>query len=123
MEVGPYFFDTYALYSIANGTHSYAPYKRVPCVTSVLNLMELHYCLLKDHGKETANRYFDRFRSYAWDTNDDTIKQAMEFKLENKKRNLSYVDCVGYLMAQRNGLVFLTGDKEFKDIQGVEYVK
>ncbi len=36
---------------------------------------------------------------------------------------MSYADAVGYYLAQKNKLKFLTGDKEFEELAGVEFVK
>jgi predicted nucleic acid-binding protein len=47
----------------------------------------------------------------------------MKFRKKNKKRNLSYADCIGYIYALKNNLIFLTGDKEFEDLKNVEFVK
>ena len=52
-----------------------------------------------------------------------TIKEANEFRLLNKSRKLSYADCIGYIIARRYGLKFLTGDKQFSDMPNVEFVK
>jgi predicted nucleic acid-binding protein len=40
-----------------------------------------------------------------------------------KDRSLSYADCVGYITARKFGIPFLTGDKEFKDMEGVIFIK
>ena len=42
---------------------------------------------------------------------------------ENKKKDLSYIDALGYNMALKNKIPFLTGDKEFKDLPNVIFVK
>ncbi|MFH0859860.1 MAG: PIN domain-containing protein [Candidatus Altiarchaeota archaeon] len=124
MEIESFFFDTYALYEIAAGNRAYEVYASgVAAVTTRLNLMELYYGLLAAHGKKAAERYYDAFIGYAVDIGDDTIKRAMEFKLANKSRNLSYVDCIGYTLARQRNIRFLTGDREFKDMPGVEHVK
>jgi len=47
----------------------------------------------------------------------------MKFRKKNKKRNLSYTDCIGYVYATENDLIFLTGDKEFENLENVEFVK
>ena len=47
----------------------------------------------------------------------------MKFKIKYKKQDLSYADCIGYIYAIKNNLLFLTGDKEFKDLKSVEFVK
>ena len=44
-------------------------------------------------------------------------------KKELNKRKLSMTDCIGYMMAKQWGIKFLTGDKEFEDMENVEYVK
>ena len=36
---------------------------------------------------------------------------------------LSYVDCIGYMISRQLGIKFLTGDEQFKDFEGVEFVK
>ncbi len=124
MEIAYFFFDAYALYEILSGNPAYEKYdENVSFVTTRLNLMELYYGLLLKYGKKVAGEYYDYFLSNVSDLDDETVKEAMEFRLENKRSVLSYVDCVGYALARRNGLLFLTGDKAFKGLPGVEYVK
>jgi predicted nucleic acid-binding protein len=124
MEIKSYFFDTYALYELVRGNRAYDNYSSgLAIATTKLNLMELYYGLLAKHNKETAEKYYELFKKYAIDADDDTIKQAMEFKHANKNLNLSYVDCIGYTLAVKNNMRFLTGDREFKELPSVEYVK
>jgi predicted nucleic acid-binding protein len=124
MGVDSFFFDTYALYEIIIGNASYRKYDEgVSFVTSKLNLMELYYGLLRKYGKKVAGEYYDAFIPHAIEIDDDTIKAAMEFRLANIDKKMSYVDCIGYVSSRSNGLLFLTGDKAFKDLEGVEYVK
>jgi predicted nucleic acid-binding protein len=124
MGIDSFFFDTYALYEIIIGNASYRKYDvDVSFVTSRLNLMELYYGLLRKYGKKVAGEYYDAFIPHAIEIGDDTIKAAMELRLANKEKKMSYVDCVGYVFAVQNRLRFLTGDKAFKDLAGVEYVK
>ncbi len=124
MELDSFFFDTYALIEIALGSRAYQKYERnVSIVTTPLNLMELYYCLRRENDKGDVDRYYNSLRPYAVDVDDFIIKKAMEFRLLNKKKKLSYVDCVGYVFARQNNLRFLTGDKAFSDLPGVEYVK
>jgi len=44
-------------------------------------------------------------------------------KKENKKKNLSFFDCAGYIFARENNYKFVTGDKEFENLPNVEYIK
>ena len=123
MDVKPYFFDTYALRELIKGGANYKPFVDTIIIVTIFNLMELHYGLLKDHTKEIADHYFDYFRKFAIPVDDETIKQAYEFRYKHKKSNLSYVDCIGYTVARMQNISFLTGDKEFEGIEGVEFVK
>ena len=118
------FFDTYALFEIIKKNKNYAPYiKSVGVVTTILNLMELHYALLRTAGKEEADKHFDRLLSFITDISHEVVKEANEFKLLHKKRKLSYVDCIGYVIARNMNVLFLTGDNQFKGLIGVEFVK
>lgn len=47
----------------------------------------------------------------------------MLLRFKNRAKNSSFIDCIGYILVKENGLIFLTGDKEFEGISGVEYVK
>ena len=41
---------------------------------------------------------------------------------EYKKFDLSYADCLGYVISKKLNIRFLTGDKQFKDLPNVEFV-
>jgi len=124
MGVSTYFFDTYALREIILGSEDYKRYAlHAIIITSKFQLMEMHYGLLKDNGKEIADHFFDYFKSFVVEVDDDIIKRANEFKLKSKKTNLSYVDCIGFTIARMRGIPFLTGDNAFKGMEGVEFVK
>ena len=117
------FFDTYALFEIIKENKNYACYvKGVGVITTILNLMELHYALLREVGKEEADRHFERLLPFVVDLSNEIIKEANGFKLLNKKRKLSYIDCIGYMIARSMNLKFLTGDKQFEKLEGVEFV-
>jgi len=119
-----FFFDTCALFEIILGNPKYNLYTSdVSVVTTKLNLMELHYSLLRTSGKEKADFYFDFFNEFCVKYNDDIVKEANELKLNLNKRDLSYVDCIGYILAKRLGIKFLTSDGQFKDLDNVEFVK
>ena len=43
---------------------------------------------------------------------------------DRKKGNLiSYVDCIGYVVALEKNVLFLTGEKHFKELKNVEFVR
>ena len=124
MEVRTFFFDTYALYEIIEGGENYKRYtKSIVIVTTKLNLMELFYGLLIRYDEKIANNFYEKFLPYCTGIEDNTIKKAMIFRALNKKRNLSYVDYIGYILAKQRNVKFLTGDKEFENMDNVEFVK
>jgi len=123
-EIKTFFFDSYAFFEIANGNLAYEPYtKAISIITTKLNLMELHYGLLRMEGEEEADRIYEEYVKFVIDFSDEDIKEANNFRLKNKKEDLSYVDCIGYILACKNGVKFLTGDSKFKDLDNVEFVK
>lgn len=118
-----YFFDTYAFIEILNGNQNYTKYENTQMLTSRFNLMELYYIIILRFGKQKADEVYDHLLKYVMYVDDATIKDAMMFRLANKKKGLSYVDCIGYVIAKTNGLKFLTGDKQFEGMDNVEFVK
>ena len=51
----------------------------------------------------------------------DDVKEAMNLKIKNKQ--ISIPDAIGYIISKKLNAKFLTGDKEFKDMVDVEFVK
>jgi predicted nucleic acid-binding protein len=118
-----YYLDTYAIIEIINGNKNYSRFLGESFSTSIFNLYELYYSLLRVYNKETAEKYFLRFKKVLINFNDNHIFMASELKLKYKKRGLSYTDCLGYVISKEKEIKFLTGDQEFKDLENVEYVK
>jgi len=116
-----YFFDTYALIEVIKKNPNYAAFFDEIVNTGVLNTIELYYSILKDLGEEKAKIAYYRFHESDLQISDEVIFDAMKLKLTNKQ--LSYADCIGYALALKNNLKFLTGDKEFKSMGNVEFVK
>ena len=118
------FFDTYAFFEILRQNQKYEGFLRnFSVITTRLNLMELYYGLLKNYDRKIADFVYNYLVQYSIDIDDSTIKEAMLFKLQNRERNFSYVDCIGYVLALRNNVKFLTGDNQFKGMPNVEFVK
>lgn len=119
-----FFFDTYAFYEIIVGNPKYKPFtKDIKIITTQLNLMELYYQLLSLYNKEDAIEFFKKYEEFITPISNSIIIQAMDFRKKYSKRNLSYVDCISYIIANSLGIKFLTGDKEFEHMDNVEFVK
>ena len=117
-----YFFDSYAIIELLEGNFLYAIFKEEKVTITIFNLAEIYWhFLLKD--EDIAEEIYNKFRDSVVEINDETLKEAIKFRKEHKKKDLSYADAIGYIYAKRHNMKFLTGDKEFKDLENVEFVK
>ncbi len=121
---GAYFFDSYAFFEIIDGNPAYRELvKDAAIVTTKMNLMELHYWIFARKGKAAAEKYFKALLPFTQEIPAGIIPRSNEFRYKMKKRKLSYIDCIGYTMAKAWNIPFLTGDKEFKDLENVKFLK
>jgi predicted nucleic acid-binding protein len=122
-----YYADTYALVEILKGNPAYERYAGEELVTSEFNLLELAYALTRDYGGEKAIEILRMVRAFITivQASDEDYVEASILRIELRRqgRNLSLIDALGYVLARRLGIPFLTGDREFKGLNGVEYVK
>ncbi len=118
-----FFYDTYALIEIHQGNNKYQNYLKGPIVLTTLNLVELMYHFVRLNEREEGERYIQYLSAFVVEIPRHLLWQAMEFKLEHKKDDLSFADCIGYVYARENGMRFLTGDEKFKNMAFVEFVK
>jgi len=122
MEKDNYIFDTYALMEIIEGNPKYTPYTNMGIIINNFIFAEFCYVLYREEYPD-SDFYTDKYKKYIVSISPETIKKAMKFRKENKKKNLSIIDCIGYFMSKDLGIKFLTGDKEFENLENVEFVK
>lgn len=118
-----YFFDSYAIIEIIKGNFNYERFSGMNFITNALNLAEVYYYLLKETDEDTANNIIKKFNFEFIDISPKAAVNSAIFRFKNKKLNLSYADCLGYILALNNNLIFLTGDKGFEKFNNVEFVK
>jgi predicted nucleic acid-binding protein len=119
-----FFYDSYAIIEYLKGNKKYQKYFKEPIgVTTRLNLMEVYYSLLGN--EEYAEEIYSSFLSVVIDLSDVDIRNAMKKRKELKQQgqNISYADAIGYSISIERKIKFLTGDREFKDLPNVEFVK
>src|SRR3989344_9651269 len=116
-----YFYDTYVLYEIAKGSKNYEVYADKNIITSLMNVYELYYQLLKDKKEDLAEQFFARLLSACVEIIPQYVKEAAKFRKQEIKRKLSYIDCLGYIIAKELKVKFLTGDKEFETLHNVKF--
>ncbi len=118
-----YFFDTYAIIELIEGNQNYAKYAEQPATISIFNLVEVYWVVLNRLGEQQADLTYEEYRPAVVELDDETLKEAVKFRKLHKKQDLSYADCISYIYAKRHNMKFLTGDKEFENMENVEFVK
>ena len=119
-----FFLDTYALYEFALGNEAFKKYfTSVESITTIMNLYELYYSLLRENLSSIAENFLERFLPVCVEIEPKLIKEASKFRLQNKKLDLSYIDALGYVIAKKHNAKFLTGDESFRKMDNVEFVK
>lgn len=116
-----YFFDSYAIIELLMRNPEYKKYEEYPLVTTALNKIEVGWWALTKYDENLAKILLNSL-SNTQEFSDEIIHDALLFRKEHKKRDLSFADAIGYVFAQKHNLLFLTGDRQFKDLPGVEFV-
>ena len=115
-----YFFDTYAFFEILKDNPHYTPYRYTKVLTTQFNIAEFYWALLREKRSYAEDAARHRATASTPVTLDDIIA-AMQLRVMHPK--LSIPDAIGYTVAKRHGVKFLTGDKEFEKMDNVEFVK
>jgi len=115
--------DTYAIIEIIRGNKNYGPYLDSEIVINDFIFAELCYNLIKEKGLEKSSWLMEKYSKFIMEINPKIVINAMLFRFENRKRDVSMADCISYMQAKDLNVGLLTGDKEFMDMPGVEFVK
>ena len=122
MEIKKYFFDSYAIIELLNGNPRYAKFINEPVTLTLFNLAEIYWFSINEYDDVKADEIYSKYKESVVEIN-NILKEAMKFRKDHKKRDLSYTDCIGYIYAKKNKLIFITGDKEFENMENVEFIK
>jgi predicted nucleic acid-binding protein len=85
---------------------------------SVVNLGEVWYSIARTTSPETADQYVHEIKGMAIEIVDidwTLTRQAAAFKVNG---NISYADCFAAALAKLRKAELVTGDKEFKPLEG-----
>ena len=118
-----YFFDSYACIEIILGNENYKKYMQAEMVFTKLNVYEVFLALLKKLGEKEANSFIEKTERNVVDFDKEVIKAAAKMRLWYNKSDVSMADCIGYMVAKKMNIRFLTGDREFEHMDNVEFVK
>ena len=121
------FADTYALIELLKGNPNYENYSQADLIATEFNILELTYALFRDFGRDEAARVVKLIRDKIeiLPTEDSDYLDASEFRKSANKtgKKLSLIDALGYSCSRKLGIKFLTGDREFIEMENVEYIK
>lgn len=119
-----FYFDTYALVEIFKGNPNYEKYKKdIYLIINKLNLLEYAYFLIRNNKQNEIKEFFERFSGFNVDYDEEDLIKAALMKYQFKNQKLSFIDCIGYILAKKHKVKFLTGDEKFIGKENVEFVK
>ena len=117
------YLDTYALVEVSRGNQKFSKYSQEEFITSDITLAEFYGVLLREFNEKTAEYWLHKLRPYSEEVYLDVLIKAVTLKRQLKETKLSFFDAVGYIFSKERGAVFVTGDEDFKNMNGVEFVK
>ncbi|MBI2444856.1 hypothetical protein HYV43_00525 [Candidatus Micrarchaeota archaeon] len=123
MTTDAYFFDSYALIELLKANANYFRYTQSEIIMTNLNLFEVYHAFAKQYGQHRADRFFDDYKEKAIPYDEDVIRAAVLMKIRFADRRMSMADVIGYMVAAKKDVKFLTGDRAFEDLPNVEFVK
>jgi hypothetical protein len=121
-----YFYDSYAVLAYTSGHQAYREYfEERDGVLTKLNLLEIFYRSLEQYDSKVALDILGSFYKYQVDFDEEDISASMGLRLELKRKghDISYADALGYFLSHKMRIKFLTGDRTFQGLKGVEYVE
>lgn len=94
-------------------------------VLTKLNLMEIFYRSLEEYNFKVASDILRSFSKYVIELESDDIVGSMRLRLDltRKGYDVSYADALGYFLSRKLDIKFLTGDKTFRGLRGIEFVE
>ena len=112
------FFEDEPGADIVRGLILKAEESGVDLLMSVVNLGEVWYSIARTNSSETADQYIQEVNGMAIEIVDADwrlTRQAAAFKMNGK---ISYADCYAAALAKSRKAELVTGDKEFKQLDG-----
>jgi len=115
--------DTYALVEINNGNPRFTRLLKGELVITDITMAEFYAILYRTYNLQTADYWHKQLSFFCRPVSREILLKASKFRIDNRKQDLSFFDCVGYIFALENNIPFVTGDKEFQHRKGVEFIK
>jgi len=123
MGMNGFFLDSYAVIEYIADNPKYIKYfEKKQGMLTYANILEIGFSLL-EYGENQAKKVVDALTHLIIQPEKSEIIESILFRKKHIKKRLSYTDCLGYIIAKNRGVRFLTGDKQFKGMDNVEFVK
>ena len=84
---------------------------------TTVNLGEVYYLLLRDHGSEDADKILKVIETLPIDIVEVDMRLAKQAAVYKATKKLPYVDCFVAALAKLQKGEVVTGDKEFKTVE------
>ena len=114
--------DTYALVEIADGNAKFTHLLSEGTIVNEITLTEFYGLLYREYDVQTAEYWHKKLSPFCKPVSKEILLKSIIFKVDNSKKNISFFDAVGYIYSRENNVLFVTGDKEFKNFKGVEFI-
>lgn len=119
-----YFYDSYAFIEYLKDNPDLVKYfEEESGILTEMNVLEIGYYALCEEQEQKMPMVISYLMQFIVHPTEEEINEAVLFRKKNCKKGVSYVDSLGYTMAKKRRLKFLTGDEAFKGMPNVEFVK
>ncbi|MBI2144159.1 PIN domain-containing protein [Candidatus Woesearchaeota archaeon] len=115
--------DTYALMEVICGNPKFSQLMNEEFVITDPTLAEFYVVLKRKYDEQTAQYWHRKLAPFCKPVARQTMINALVFREENKKQELSVFDSMGYIFSRENKHIFITGDKAFRNREGVLFIQ
>ncbi len=85
---------------------------------TVVNLGEIWYAIARTNSPEVADRYVREIESMGIEVVEADWRLTRQAAMFKARGNISYADCFAAALAKLEGAELVTGDEEFKGLEG-----
>jgi predicted nucleic acid-binding protein len=88
------------------------------CLLSVVNWGEVYYITLREAGQQRADEVAHLIHTLPINLVTADLELAKQAAILKSSKRMSYADCFAAALAKHRRIELVTGDKEFKQIEG-----
>jgi len=88
------------------------------CLLSVINWGEVYYITLREAGQQRADEVVHLIHTLPIHLVPADLELAKQAAIVKASKKMSYADCFAAALAKHHRIELVTGDKEFKQVEG-----